>query len=125
MMCCMEQHDIDARLAQLQARRQPAAGAAAARPTGTPGKRRHPARRSRIAATVMSIGAMAGITGAMALSGAAGSASGSAVTASTTATATVGASSTKTVSLALTSATASTAQATTTTAAPVTTSKGS
>jgi hypothetical protein len=96
----MEQHDIDARLAQLQSRRQ---STPAARPVQRPvvsGKRRHVAHRSRIAATVLSLGAMAGITGAMAFSNSATSSSAFAAGG-----ASVNGTSTKVVSLSLSAAT--------------------
>ena len=112
----MDTNDVNARLAALQARRQPpqATAATGARSglrnplTGRP-RKHHPARRARIATGAMSVVAMFGITGYMAANDASASAGSTAatVTAATNAAA----------------STATTATATITTAATVT--KGS
>jgi hypothetical protein len=110
----METNDVNARLAALQARRQPAAGTTrpAARINAVTGRQRkhHPARKARIATGAMSVVAMFGITGYMAAHDAAAAATSGAasVTPATNAT-----SAGKSVTAA-TAATATKAAATTT-----------
>lgn len=119
----MEQHaahdnDMAARLARLDARRQPA-GAAAPRPSAVRTKRRHAAQRSRIGVTIGSVAAMVGLTSYMAMAEPAPASAAVTADASTVTVLTVAPASG--VALSVTAAT-------TTTAAPqvtTTTSKGS
>jgi hypothetical protein len=108
---CMDSNDVSARLAALQARRQPAPATRTNPMTGRP-RKHHPAHKARIATGAMSVVAMFGITGYMAAHDASAAAASAGASVSVTP-ATSATSTTKTVTAA--TPTAATTKAATTT----------